>query len=216
METTPEVAKTTGSEKPVFERMDIEARVENLSRSAVADCPIQIENIASTVGESVAYVHAERHAETQNVEGASAGGRKDSPPRTRKREPSPIRPKDTLGDIYYKSYDESRANEIHAPVWKVRQGDTFAEFASCKEWFMGAFPPGEVRHQSDRGHDALYRSHVYAQANCASTSHQITGEWRTMYLERSSWEKHMEWLAAEANFFEQAKAQLARDKEDFE
>ncbi|MFS7918551.1 hypothetical protein Hanom_Chr03g00202511 [Helianthus anomalus] len=74
----------------------------------------------------------------------------------------------------------------------------------------GGFPPGEVCHQKDRGHDHLYRSHIYAQANCASTSHQITREWRKMYLERSSWEKHREQLAAEAKLFEQAKAQLTK------
>ncbi|KAF5766195.1 hypothetical protein HanRHA438_Chr15g0724781 [Helianthus annuus] len=118
------------------------------------------------------------------------GSRKDSPPKTRKQEPSPTWPEETLGNIYYKSYDEGLANEIHASVWKVKQGDTFGDSAPCREWFMGAFPPGEVRHQCDCGHNALYRSHVNAQANCASSSHQITFEWRTMYLERSSWEKH--------------------------
>ncbi|KAM0035814.1 hypothetical protein Hdeb2414_s0015g00450971 [Helianthus debilis subsp. tardiflorus] len=80
----------------------------------------------------------------------------------------------------------------------------------------GGFPLSEVRHQRDRGHDVLYRSHVFTQANCVSISHQITCELCTMYLERSSWEKHREWLAAEAKLFEQAKAQLAKEKEPFE
>ncbi|KAF5772053.1 hypothetical protein HanXRQr2_Chr13g0572251 [Helianthus annuus] len=81
---------------------------------------------------------------------------------------------------------------------------------------MGAFPPGEVRHQGDRGHDHLYRSHVYAQANYDSTSYQITHEWHTMYLERAGWEKHQERLAAEAKLFEMAKAEFAKEKAEFE
>ncbi|KAJ0596417.1 hypothetical protein HanRHA438_Chr04g0167661 [Helianthus annuus] len=80
----------------------------------------------------------------------------------------------------------------------------------------GGLPPGEVRHQKDRRYDNLYRFHVYAQANCASTSYQITREWRTMYRERAEWEKHSERLAAEAKLFEKAKADLAKKKADFE
>ncbi|MFS7912968.1 hypothetical protein Hanom_Chr02g00136151 [Helianthus anomalus] len=105
-----------------------------------------------------------------------AGGGRDSLFRAHQRYSSPIRPDETLGDIYYKSYDEGRADDIHAPVWKVRQGDTFSTFAPCREWFMGAFPPSEVCHQKNRGHENLYRSHVYAQANYASTSYQVTRE----------------------------------------
>ncbi|MFS8034072.1 hypothetical protein Hanom_Chr17g01576911 [Helianthus anomalus] len=81
---------------------------------------------------------------------------------------------------------------------------------------MGAFPLGEVYHQRDRMHNALYRAHVFAQANSASTNNQITRKWHTMYLERSSWEKHRERLVVEAKFFEHAKAQLTREKEAFE
>ncbi|MFS7977620.1 hypothetical protein Hanom_Chr10g00906161 [Helianthus anomalus] len=42
---------------------------------------------------------------------------------------SPIRPEETLGDYYYyRTYSEKRASEIHAPVWKLKQGDTFSNW----------------------------------------------------------------------------------------
>ncbi|MFS7965397.1 hypothetical protein Hanom_Chr09g00761791 [Helianthus anomalus] len=106
------------------------------------------------------------------------GGRAN-PFKVHQNEPSPIQPEDTLGDIYYISYNEDRAGEIHAPVWGVKQGDTFYTFPPYREWFLGAFPPGEVIHQKKRGHENLYRAHVFAHANTASTSNQITREWRT-------------------------------------
>ncbi|MFS7899158.1 hypothetical protein Hanom_Chr05g00405331 [Helianthus anomalus] len=136
------------------------------------------------------------------MDGSGVSDKRDNPLKTRRRESLTIWPEDTLGDIHYKSYDDGHANEIHALVWK--------------RVVYGSFSPGEVYHQRDRGHDALYRAHVFAQANFASTRNQITREWRTMYLERSSWEKHRERLAAKAKLFEQAKAQLAREKEAFE
>ncbi|MFS7906656.1 hypothetical protein Hanom_Chr01g00061821 [Helianthus anomalus] len=145
-----------------------------------------------------------------------AGGGRISLFKARQRYPSPIRPDDTLGDIYYKSYDESRANEIHAPVWGVKQGDNFSTFAPNREWFTGAFPSGEVLHQKERGHDNLYCSHVFVTANYSSTNYQITREWRTMHRERAEWEKHMERLAAEAQLFMKAKAKLAKENADFE
>ncbi|MFS7968317.1 hypothetical protein Hanom_Chr09g00796011 [Helianthus anomalus] len=48
------------------------------------------------------------------------------------RSPSPICADDTLGDIYYKTYDESHANKIHAPIWNLKQSDTIVEFGACR------------------------------------------------------------------------------------
>ncbi|KAF5813603.1 hypothetical protein HanRHA438_Chr03g0111631 [Helianthus annuus] len=48
-------------------------------------------------------------------------------------EDSPIRPDETLGDYYYRTYSEKRASEIHAPVWKVKQGDTFSDWQVCRD-----------------------------------------------------------------------------------
>ncbi|MFS7905500.1 hypothetical protein Hanom_Chr01g00048441 [Helianthus anomalus] len=102
--------------------MDTEARVENPIAQQTA--PIQVENIASTAGESADDIHKE-------------GSREDSPPKTCKRQPSPIRPEDTLGDIYFKSYDESRADEIHASVWKAqlaKDKEDFEQKKRSEEW----------------------------------------------------------------------------------
>ncbi|KAJ0930732.1 hypothetical protein HanPSC8_Chr04g0152791 [Helianthus annuus] len=43
-------------------------------------------------------------------------------------EESPIRPEETLGDYYYRSYSERKASEIHTPVWKLKKGDTFSDW----------------------------------------------------------------------------------------
>ncbi|MFS7985903.1 hypothetical protein Hanom_Chr11g01004151 [Helianthus anomalus] len=42
-------------------------------------------------------------------------------------EDSPIRPEETPVDYYYRSYLERKASEIHAPVWKLKKGDTFSD-----------------------------------------------------------------------------------------
>ncbi|MFS7946874.1 hypothetical protein Hanom_Chr06g00541491 [Helianthus anomalus] len=83
--------------------------------------PIQTENIASTVGGAVGDTCEEEHVGAQHVAGKGAGG---SGADTRKgtsgkkpRQPSPIRAEDMLSDMYYKTYDDSRANELHAPGW---------------------------------------------------------------------------------------------------
>ncbi|MFS8025221.1 hypothetical protein Hanom_Chr16g01472441 [Helianthus anomalus] len=55
-------------------------------------------------------------AEAEGARASGAGGGRDSPFKAHQRYPSPIRPDDTLGDIYYKFYDESHTMEIHAPV----------------------------------------------------------------------------------------------------
>ncbi|MFS7966845.1 hypothetical protein Hanom_Chr09g00778631 [Helianthus anomalus] len=64
---------------------------------------------------------------------AGAGGASVSSFSAQHKEPSPTRPEDTLGDHYYRSYNDNRAKEIHAPVWKLKQGDTFSNFATCRE-----------------------------------------------------------------------------------
>ncbi|KAJ0462472.1 hypothetical protein HanOQP8_Chr16g0638461 [Helianthus annuus] len=163
----------------------------------------------------------EVHVKDTTAGGGSTGGsgataRKDNSRTKKPRSLSPIRAEDMLGDKYYKTYDESHANELHAPVWNLKQSDTFSEFGASREWMMGAFPRGEVRHQKDRGHDHLYRSYIYAEANASSTSHQIAREWRTIYLERSGWEKHRKRLATEAKLFEQAQAKFQEEKVAFE
>ncbi|KAJ0501205.1 hypothetical protein HanHA300_Chr11g0398141 [Helianthus annuus] len=116
---------------------------------------------------------AEKHAEKP----VDKDARKDASGK-KPRQHSSIRAEDTLGDIYSKTYDESRANEPHAPVWNLKQKDTFIDFGACREWYLGAFPPAEVDRQKERLHDNLYRSYVMGQANANSAGHQILREWR--------------------------------------
>ncbi|MFS7944879.1 hypothetical protein Hanom_Chr06g00517441 [Helianthus anomalus] len=103
------------------------------------------------------------HKETTTVSGGAsaggssgsgsagaAGGAGGSMPQV------PIGPKDTLGDIYYKTYTkEARGDAPHQPVWGLKQKDTFMEFAACRDWYLGSFPPDEVNMQRARTHDGL-------------------------------------------------------------
>ncbi|KAM0064576.1 hypothetical protein Hdeb2414_s0003g00104581 [Helianthus debilis subsp. tardiflorus] len=102
----------------------------------------------------------------------------------------PIGPKDTLGDIYYKTYtEEARGDAPHQPPWSLKQKDTFMEFAPCRDWYLNSFPPGEVNRQRARTHDGLYHAYVVGKANTRVANHQIVREWRTMCRERGEWEK---------------------------
>ncbi|MFS7918081.1 hypothetical protein Hanom_Chr03g00196691 [Helianthus anomalus] len=42
-------------------------------------------------------------------------------------ENSPIRPDETLVDYYFRTYSEKGASDINAPVWKLKQGNTFSD-----------------------------------------------------------------------------------------
>ncbi|MFS7936471.1 hypothetical protein Hanom_Chr05g00415961 [Helianthus anomalus] len=56
-------------------------------------------------------------------------------------ENDPFRPKETLGDHYYRTYTERKASEIHTPVWNLKKGDTFSNWRVCRDWLQGTFPP---------------------------------------------------------------------------
>ncbi|MFS7948043.1 hypothetical protein Hanom_Chr06g00555341 [Helianthus anomalus] len=88
-------------------------------------------------------------------------------------EGSPICSEQTLGDYYYRSYSEKRASEIHAPVWKLKQGDTFSDWQVCRDWLQGVFPPAEVKFQEERSHDQTYHSYLEETASSTSTTHLI-------------------------------------------
>ncbi|KAJ0500705.1 hypothetical protein HanRHA438_Chr11g0491891 [Helianthus annuus] len=113
-------------------------------------------------------------------------------------EDSPIRPKETPGDYYYRRYSEKRASEIHAPMWKLKQGDTFLDWQVCRDWLQGIFPPAEVKFQEERSHDHTYHSYLEETASSTSTTHRIVREWRHM---------HREWDA-----FEASKKEVAEEK----
>ncbi|KAJ0742591.1 hypothetical protein HanPI659440_Chr10g0365901 [Helianthus annuus] len=142
----PEVLHVTRLDQPLHEKRK-EPEFEKLAKPAQPDAPLQAVKITSTTGGSGSDVHKEKYAA---VVGASAGfaagqagvGVQSSMPR------SPIGSKDTLGDIYYKSYtEEARGDASHQPPWGLKQKDTFLEFATCRDWFLNSLLPGEVNRQ---------------------------------------------------------------------
>ncbi|KAJ0480236.1 hypothetical protein HanIR_Chr13g0629261 [Helianthus annuus] len=86
---------------------------------------------------------------------------------------SPIRPEETLGDYYYRSYSEKDAADPHAPVWNLKKGDNFADWHVCQDWLQGILPPGEVKFQESRSCDQAYQSYVAETTAHVSTTHRI-------------------------------------------
>ncbi|KAF5779150.1 hypothetical protein HanRHA438_Chr12g0567301 [Helianthus annuus] len=115
----PEVVKVIGADQPVIECIELEAHVEN--PTAHHTDPVQTEMIkTSTAGRSAGGAHVEGVVKDiatggGDVAGSGADAGKRAPGKKPK-QPSPIHAEDTLGDIYYKTYDESHANEPNAPV----------------------------------------------------------------------------------------------------
>ncbi|KAM0055583.1 hypothetical protein Hdeb2414_s0006g00207871 [Helianthus debilis subsp. tardiflorus] len=130
---------------------------------------------------------------------------------------TPIGPKDTLGDIYYKTYtEEARGDAPHRAPWGLKQKDTFLEFVPCRDWFLNSFPPGEVNRQRARSDDALYHAYIIGEANTRAVNHQIMREWRTMVKERGDWEKYRERVLRQVKDFEKLKATFSEEKVAFE
>ncbi|MFS7981710.1 hypothetical protein Hanom_Chr10g00954191 [Helianthus anomalus] len=89
---------------------------------------------------------------------------------------SPIRPDETLGDYYYRTYSEKDASEIHAPVWNLKKGDTFSDWRVCRDWLQGIFPLGEIRFQESRLHEQTYHAYLEEVASHTSTTYRIMQE----------------------------------------
>ncbi|MFS7912101.1 hypothetical protein Hanom_Chr02g00125911 [Helianthus anomalus] len=98
-------------------------------------------------------------------------------------EESPIRPDETPGDHYYRTYTDRRVVDLHAPVWKLKQGDSFYDWQVCRDWFQGAFPPAEIKFQEEQTHDRTYRAYLQETVISTSTTHRIVREWRSMHKE---------------------------------
>ncbi|MFS7968193.1 hypothetical protein Hanom_Chr09g00794621 [Helianthus anomalus] len=71
-EKTPKVVKAAGDEQSIFKRMDTKARVEN--PIAQLTTSIQIENIASTSGDSIGDIHEDGHVKARTAGGEGVGG----------------------------------------------------------------------------------------------------------------------------------------------
>ncbi|XP_021999370.1 caldesmon-like [Helianthus annuus] len=156
-------------------------------------------NIVSTKG-SGRYVSS----------GASSGGAGGYNPQV-------IGAKDTLGDIYYKSYtEEDRGSAPHQAPWGLKQRDTFQEFRPFRDWFLNSFTPGEVNRQKAKTHESLYRTYVIEEANTRAANHQIVREWRTMVRERADWESYRERMLKRISDFEKSKAAFDEEKAKFD
>ncbi|KAF5823185.1 hypothetical protein HanXRQr2_Chr01g0035611 [Helianthus annuus] len=142
--------------------------------------------------------------------GASSGGAGGYNPQV-------IGAKDTLGDIYYKSYtEEERGSAPHQAPWGLKQRDTFQEFGPCRDWFLNSFTPGEVNRQRAKTHESLYRTYVIGEANTRAANHQIVREWRTMVRERADWESYRERMLKRISDFEKFKAAFDEEKAKFD
>ncbi|KAJ0795154.1 hypothetical protein HanPI659440_Chr04g0147291 [Helianthus annuus] len=131
--------------------------------------------------------------------------------------PNVVGAKDTVGDIYYKTYtEEERGDALHHAPWSLKQKDTFAEFSASREWFLNSFPPGEVNRQRAKTHEMLYRTYILGEANARSANHQIVREWRTMVRERADWEGYRERTLKRIAEFEKSKAALDEERAKFE
>ncbi|KAJ0539894.1 putative intermediate filament, rod domain, coil 1B [Helianthus annuus] len=188
----PEVMRITGLNKPLKEKEKEAAQpkgpeVVKPTETAQHDAPVQTVQVTSIVGGSTATVpeqvaHKDASATTGGAgvggsgggggagTAAGAGGQWSMPQ-------APIGPKDTLGDIFYKTYTEAaRGDTPHQPVWGLKQKDTFVEFAACRDWYLGSFPPREVNRQRARTHEGLYRAYIVGEANTRAAKHQIDFE----------------------------------------
>ncbi|KAM0006933.1 hypothetical protein Hdeb2414_s0157g00817581 [Helianthus debilis subsp. tardiflorus] len=131
--------------------------------------------------------------------------------------PNVIGAKDTVGDIYYKTYnEEERGDAIHQAPWSLKQRDTFQEFGPAREWFLNSLPPAEVHRQRAKPHELLYRTFILGEANARAANHQIVREWRTMVKERADWEGYRERTLKRIAEFEKAKASFDEEKAKFE
>ncbi|KAF5816363.1 hypothetical protein HanXRQr2_Chr03g0133531 [Helianthus annuus] len=131
--------------------------------------------------------------------------------------PNVVGAKDTVGDIYYKTYnEEERGDAPHQAPWSLKQKDTFHEFAPCREWFLNSFTPAEVNRQRAKPHEMLYRTFILGEANARAANHQIVREWRTMVRERADWEAYRERSLKRIAEFEKSKAALGEERAKFE
>ncbi|KAJ0714990.1 hypothetical protein HanPI659440_Chr13g0495711 [Helianthus annuus] len=131
--------------------------------------------------------------------------------------PNVVGAKDTVGDIYYKTYtEEERGDAPHQAPWSLKQKDTFIEFSPAREWFLNSFTPAEVHRQRAKPHEMLYRTYILGEANARAANHQIVREWRTMVRERADWEAYRERMLKRIAEFEKSKTAFSEERAKFE
>ncbi|MFS7969583.1 hypothetical protein Hanom_Chr09g00810931 [Helianthus anomalus] len=131
-------------------------------------------------------------------------------------EDSLIRPDETPGDYYYRTYSVKRASEIHAPMWKIKQGDTFSDWKVCRDWLQGIFPPAEIKFQEEQSHECTYHSYLKEIASSTSTTHRIVCEWRSRHKELAAFETSKKEGAEEKAKVAVLRAKFEADQAKFE
>ncbi|KAF5822223.1 hypothetical protein HanRHA438_Chr01g0024471 [Helianthus annuus] len=131
-------------------------------------------------------------------------------------EDSPIRPEETPGDYYYRSYSEKKASEIHAPVWKLKKGNTFSDWQVCRDWLQRTFPPAKVKFQEECSNDQSYHAYLEEAASFTSTKHRIVHEWRSMHKEWAAFEASKKEASKEEARIALLRAKLEADQAKFE
>ncbi|KAJ0575917.1 hypothetical protein HanPSC8_Chr05g0195011 [Helianthus annuus] len=128
----------------------------------------------------------------------------------------PIRPDETLGDYYYRTYSEKDASEIYSPVWNLKKGDAFSDWRVCRDWLKGTFPPGEIKFQEGRLHDQTYHAYLEGAASYTSTTHRIVREWHSMHKEWAAFKASKKKAAEVEARAAQLRAKLEADQAKFE
>ncbi|KAJ0623208.1 hypothetical protein HanIR_Chr01g0029231 [Helianthus annuus] len=196
------------------ERLAEVARKQALEKEAAAkkamDQPLKSPGPEVTRPTGTGPVLTSKGSGRYSSSGASSGGAGGY-------NPNVIGAKDTVGDIYYKTYtEEERGDVLHQAPWSLKQKDTFIEFGASREWFLNSFPPGEVNRQRAKPHEMLYRTYILGEANARAANHQIVREWRTMVRERADWEAYRERMLKRIAEFEKSKAAFDEERAKFE
>ncbi|XP_035838081.1 caldesmon-like [Helianthus annuus] len=184
--------------------------LEELEKKKAMEQPVNVQGPEVTnpthSAPAITSKGAGRHASSSASSGGAGGFN-----------PNVIGAKDTVGDIYYKTYnEEERGDAPHQAPWSLKQKDTFHEFAPCREWFLNSFTPAEVNRQRAKPHEMLYRTFILGEANACAANHQIVREWRTMVRERADWEAYRERSLKRIAEFEKSKAALGEERAKFE
>ncbi|XP_035843902.1 caldesmon-like [Helianthus annuus] len=184
--------------------------LEELEKKKAMEQPVNVQGPEVTNPTHSAPVITSKGAGRHASSSASSGGAGGF-------NPNVIGAKDTVGDIYYKTYnEEERGDAPHQALWSLKQKDTFHEFAPCREWFLNSFTPAEVNRQRAKPHEMLYRTFILGEANARAANHQIVREWRTMVRERADWEAYRERSLKRIAEFEKSKAALGEERAKFE
>uniref|UniRef100_A0A251RZA1 Uncharacterized protein n=1 Tax=Helianthus annuus TaxID=4232 RepID=A0A251RZA1_HELAN len=187
-----------------------QALEKELSAKKAMDQPLKPPGPEVTKPTNTGPVTTSKGSSRFSSSGASSGGAGGY-------NPNVIGAKDTVGDIYYKTYtEEERGDAPHQAPWSLKQKDTFIEFSPAREWFLNSFTPAEVHRQRAKPHEMLYRTYILGEANARAANHQIVREWRTMVRECADWEAYRERMLKRIAEFEKSKTAFGEERAKFE